>query len=131
MQECISCAGPDEVLPDCDALLLKYNSEGLEDLRAWQEDRRRAEHAAAAAAQLPGAASSSAALPASAGLMLCSREWVGLELQHTGSWQLSLVYTDEQLRCFSQVSMPRWTRWQLVAISAAAPVLLLLSGPSS
>ena len=107
MQECISCAGPDEVLPDCDALLLKYNSEGLEDLRAWQEERRRAEHAAAV--QLPGAASSSsgsAALPASAGLMLCSREWVGLELQHTGSWQLSLVYTDEQLRCFSQVSMP-------------------------
>jgi hypothetical protein len=41
--------------------------------------------------------------PIPTGVMLSSREWVGLELHHAGSWQLSLVYTDQQLRFFSQV----------------------------
>lgn len=102
MQECISSAGPHEVLPECESLVFSANSEALHDLRSFQ-DRRQA--AAAAAAQQAAAASSSGSAGAACpkGLILCSREWVGLDLQHTGSWQLSLVYTSEQLRMFGQV----------------------------
>lgn len=38
------------------------------------------------------------------GLMLRCTEWDGLHMQHTGSWQLSLLYTPQQLRCFAHVS---------------------------
>jgi hypothetical protein len=97
LQDCILSADPDEVLPDVNSLLLTVNREGLSELREQQEKRR----AAAQAAGPPAAAA--ARQPPAAGLLLCSREWVGLELQHTGSWQLSLVYTDEHLRFFGQV----------------------------
>lgn len=101
-QDCILSADPDEVLPDPRALLITLNKEALAELREQQEKRRRALLAAGpppAAAAVGGAVRQQPAV----GLMLCSKEWAGLELQHSGSWQLSLVYTDEQLRFFGQV----------------------------
>lgn len=97
LQDCILSADPDEVLPDVNSLLLTVNREGLSELREQQEKRRAAQAAG------PPAAAGARQQPA-VGLLLCSREWVGLELQHTGSWQLSLVYTDEHLKFFGQVS---------------------------
>jgi hypothetical protein len=109
-QDCILSADTDEVLPDVNSLLLTVNREGLRELREQQEKRR-------AAAQAAGpAAAAGARQPPAAGLLLCSREWVGLELQHIGSWQLSLVYTDEHLRFFGQVGCA------VCPVSEAAPV---------
>lgn len=88
-------ADPDEVLPDPTALLITLNKAAINSLRDDQQRKLRAlaeAGPAAAARQQPAV-----------GLVLCSKEWAGLELQHTGSWQLSLVYNDEQLRFFGQV----------------------------
>jgi len=121
----VEYADPSEVLPDPAALILTYDQDGLAALRAdrlkAQEARRAAQAggstAAAAAAGLgsaiplrphsgsPGFSSRKEVLPAvvTGGLMVCSSEWLALDLRHAGSWQLSLVYTDEQLRHFSKV----------------------------
>jgi hypothetical protein len=95
------------VLPECESLVFSAHSEALHDLRSLQ-DRRQAIAAQQAAA---AGSSSSAAAAHPKGLMLCSKEWVGLDLQHTGSWQLSLVYTSEQLKMFSQVGAQRMPIW--------------------
>lgn len=118
-------ADPSEVLPDPSSLILTYDQDGLAALRAdrlkAQETRRAAQAGGSTAAAAtgfgsvipmrphtagsPGISSRKEVLPAvvTGGLMVCSSEWLALDLRHAGSWQLSLVYTDEQLRHFSKV----------------------------
>lgn len=108
-QDCILSADPDEVLPDPRALLITINREALAELREQQEKRRKALLAAGPPPAAAAAAGGAVRQQPAVGLMLCSKEWAGLELQHSGSWQLSLVYTDEQLRFFGQVGL--WGLW--------------------
>ena len=154
VQDCVLSAGPDEVLPDPNDLLVWFDKDALfafrlERMRQIQQQAEAAaSKGAAAAAAAPAVAAavqhsatpgrSSVSSPSSmvkqinanitGGLMLCSREWIGLELQHAGSWQLSLVYTDEQLRMFSRVR--RSASPGQHAASRWHPVLLALVVPS-
>jgi hypothetical protein len=107
-QDCILSADPDEVLPDPRCLLITLNREPLVKLREQRQDKQRKAFLAAGQQQ-PAAAGVAPKQPPAVGLMLCSKEWAGLELQHAGSWQLSLVYTDEQIKSFGQVGL--WRLW--------------------
>eukprot|EP00775_Hariotina_reticulata_P012730 gene12730-12860_t len=53
-----------------------------------------------------GAGSGPAGLSATGGLWGHSGEWAGLTCQHTGTWQLSLVYEPAELSKFSMVGEP-------------------------
>jgi hypothetical protein len=121
LQDCVLSAGPDEVLPDPEALLLTCDTAELASKRRQVQERQQQRQpaqqgwgsaaAAGAGGSVPGAVSGAGSVPrdapldarATGGLLACSGEWVALQLRHTGSWQLSLVYNDEQLRTFTKV----------------------------
>lgn len=128
LQECVLAAGPDEVLPKPDLLVLTLNEPAVQAIRrakteqqaAAAQEHKQQQHGAGAGAggvtrttsSISGGGGSSVVprydVRATGGLALCSKEWLGLELQHAGSWQLSLLYNGEQLKTFSKV---RWCCW--------------------
>ncbi|KAF6260436.1 hypothetical protein COO60DRAFT_891176 [Scenedesmus sp. NREL 46B-D3] len=119
-----SADNPDDPLPDPACLHLSINSAALADLRALkqqqlQPDTSQAPTAPAAAAAASAAVLGAAGGAATGGLWGCAAEWAGLSCRHSGSWQLSLLYSPEELARFSMawrfLVQLRWVRRRLDA----------------
>jgi hypothetical protein len=105
VQELVSCGdSQDDPLPDASCLHLSINAAALTELRAMKQKQQQpglSQPGAAAAASAGVLGAGGAA--ATGGLWGCAAEWAGLSCCHSGSWQLSLLYSPEELGRFGVV----------------------------
>jgi hypothetical protein len=106
VQDLVSCgASHDDPLPDASCLHLSINAAALTELRAMKQKQKQLEasQAGAAAATATAAVLGAGGAATTGGLWGCAAEWAGLSCRHSGSWQLSLLYSPEELARFSTV----------------------------
>jgi hypothetical protein len=105
----VSCGdSQDDPLPDAACLHLSINADALKELRKQKLKKQQQQQPGisqpdAAAAAAPEGLLGAAGAAATGGLWGCAAEWAGLSCRHSGSWQLSLLYSPEELGRFSLV----------------------------